>query len=352
LTQRLAEVQAERERLLKNDIPRLPLFGKVIDGIVPGQKITFGSKDKIGYTVYSFVPVNSDLFVQYVDSALPDEDIVGIINSVASRLQSRSEDNIPAEAGMCIEGGFVPLKGTYERVTIGVRLKEFPDVHFSVDVHKNLEFLIESSSPTLLREQAKEAAEAAGVGAIFARIKVLRDQTRQLGTFKGEEIAARTPAYKEDTEAHEFRFHSQGAVNDPFLPELDIRLNSGLKGNQKARVKPSLTDEEALELWDKLITTIRLRQPSDATPARPRRTPLASVARTGQICPQTGWWESSESTIDGVKRLLKAGETMPYAVADVESSLWKKLIGSPPRRQSSTAWKLVDYGDEHETPQT
>jgi hypothetical protein len=352
LAARLVEVENERQLLLKYDIPRLPLFGKLMDGIRPGQKIVFGSKNKAGYTVYSFVPVGNDLFVQYVNSVPPDDDILTPLNSVAGRLQARTEDNIPSMPGMCIEGGFVPWVGTYERVTIGVRLKEFPDVHFSVDVHKNLDSLIESSSPKLLREQAKEAAEAAGVGAIFARIKVLRDQTRQLGTFKGEEIAARTPAYKEDTEAHEFRFHSQGAVNDPFLPELDIRLNSGLKGNQKARVKPSLTDEEALELWDKLITTIRLRQPSDATPARPRRTPLASVVRTGEICPQTGWWESSESTIDGVKRLLKAGETMPYAVADVGSSLWKKLIGSPPRRQSSTAWKLVDYGDEHETPQT
>lgn len=353
LAARLVEVENERQLLLKYDIPRLPLFGKLLDGIRPGQKIVFGSKNKAGYTAYSFVPVGKDLFVQYVNSVPPDEDIVGTFNSVASRLQARAEDIIPAEPGMCIEGGFVPLNGTYERVTIGIRLKEFPDVHFSVDVHKNLDYLIESSSPKLLREQAKEAAEAAGLGAIFARIKILRQQTRQLGTLKGEEIATRTPAYKDDTEAHEFRFHSQGAVNDPFLPELDIRLDSGLKDNQKARIKPSLTDEEALELWDKLITTIRVRQPSDATPAPSHRAPLASLARTGEICPQTGWWDCSDGRNIAVgKRLLKAGETMPYAVDAVEPGLWQKLTGSRPRHQSSTAWKLVDYDDEHEASQT
>jgi hypothetical protein len=71
-----------------------------------------------------------------------------------------------------------------------------------------------------------------------------------------------------------------GAVNDPLQPELDIRFYSGMKDNSRASVNPSITDEEALALWDKLITTIRVRQPSDATPTtvtKPRAT-LASLA--------------------------------------------------------------------------
>jgi hypothetical protein len=228
-------------------------------------------------------------------------------------------------------------------------LKEFPDVHFSVDAHKNLERLREGSSPSLLREQAKEDAEADGLGAVFARTKILRQKARQLGTWKGEELALRTPAYKDDLEAHEFYFYSMGAVNDPFQPELDVRLESGLEGNQKARVKPSLTDEEALALWDKLITTIRVRQPSDATPATkaPAKVPLASQAATGQICPQTGWWECTESrSIEGARRRsFKAGEPMPHVLLPRGSGLWEKLSGAG-RRQIATVWKLVDYGDE------
>jgi hypothetical protein len=348
----LAEIEEEREYLLKDDIPDLPLFGKVIDGVLPGQKIVFGSKDQVSYAIYSFVPLGRDLFVQHLDTVLPESERVTTFNRVANHLRSRSEGEIPSEAGTCIEGGFVPLDQKYEWVAIGVRLKEFPDVHFSVDVHKNLDHLRKGSSLSMLREQAKEMAVAGGLGAVFARTTILRQHERQLGMWKGEELALRTPAYKNDLEAHEFRFHSMGAVHDPLQPELDIRLDSGVKGDSKAKVKPSITDEEALALWDKLITTIRVRQPSDATRAgAPARTPIASTVPTGGVCPETGWWECTDrkNIEGGTRRVLKAGERMPHAVLLREPGLWRNLTGSS-RRSIQTIWKLVDYVDETATP--
>lgn len=350
LAARLVEVKNERRFLLKTDIQELPLFGKVIDGIKPGQKIVFGSKDGAGYAVHSFIPVGKDLFVQYINSILPDEDIVSTFNGVASHLQARSDDEIPAAPGTCIEGGFVQLTQEREWVRIGIRLKEFPDVHLSVEAHKNLNRLREGSGPKLLREQAKEMAEADGLGAVFARTKILREHERQLGTWKGEEQALRTPAYKDDLEAHDFRFHSMGAVHDPLQPELIIQFDSGVKDDSKAKVKPSITDEEALALWDKLITTIRVRQPSDATQAPRLRAPIASTVPTGGICPETGWWECTEpkDIEGGMRRLFKAGERMPHAVLLGEPGLWKKITGSS-RRQIETIWRLVDYIDETAT---
>jgi hypothetical protein len=56
------------------------------------------------------------------------------------------------------------MKQQYERVTIGVRLKEFPDVHFSVEVHKNQKRLRESGRMDLMRQQAQQTAEEAGLG--------------------------------------------------------------------------------------------------------------------------------------------------------------------------------------------
>jgi hypothetical protein len=352
LAARLAEVEDERQFLLKTDIPNLPLFGKVIDGVMPGQKIVLGSKNRIGYAVHSFLPVGKDLFVQSVDSILPEKDIVSTINGVASRLRPRLEDEVPADPGVCIEAGFVPLQAKYERVTIGVRLKEFPDVHFSVDVHKNLAYIPLGNSPILLREQAKEQAVEDGLGAVFARTKILRQHERQLGIWKGEELALRAPPFKDNTDAHEFHYYSGGAVNDPLQPELDIRLDSGVKDDSKAKVKPSITDEEALALWDKLITTIRVRQPGDATQATARaRAPIASTVPTGGICPETGWWECTDRrNIEGdTRRLFKAGERMPHAVLLREPGLWRKLTGSS-RRPIQTIWKLVDYVDETATP--
>lgn len=355
LSKRLAEIEDEREYLMKDDIPKLPLFGKVIDGIQPGQKILFGSKDQVSYTIHSFIPLGKDLFVQqrYI---LPEYDGITTLNLVASHLRLRMENEIPAEPGSCIEGGFVNLEQKYERATIGIRLKEFPDVHFSVDAHKNQEYLPEGSNPTLLREQAKQFAEADGLGAIFARTKILRQQARTLNIWNGEEMALRTPAYKDDKSIHEFRFHSLGSIKNSLHPELDVRFETGLKGNSKAAVNPSLTDEEALIMWDKIITTIRLRQPSDATlPATAQNQfPLASRVRTGDVCPQSGWWECAENEKNEINKrhLFKAGDPMPHLLLVKKPNIWQKLIGNYPMRQIPTEWKLVEYANEPAAPFT
>jgi len=351
IVKRLSEIEEEKKYLLKDDIRRLPLFGKIINGATPGQKIVFGSKDQVGYAIYSYIPIGKDLFVQNHNSALPEEDQVPMFNRIAEHIRSRTEDEIPAEPGVCIEGGFIPLTMEREWIKLGIRLSEFPDVHLSIDAHKNLERLRKSNSPILLREQAKEIAEADGLGHIFARAKVLRQRGRQLSTWEGEELALRTPEYKDEKSVHEFRFHSVGGRNDPLRPELDVRLDTGVKDNSKGQVNPSLTDEEALILWDKLISTIRVRQPSDATlPPKPK-VPLASVVRTGEPCPQTGWWECTETQkIQGSKRrLLMAGEPMPLAVLASGSGLWKKLTSRGSAHEAATAWKLVAYGDDPAT---
>lgn len=354
LSARLKEVEKEREFLLKDDLETLPLFGQVIDGSVPGQKIVFGSKNQIGYTIYSFVPVGKDLFVQHLNSVLPQHDRIATINRVADSLRSRSEDEMPTEPGTCIAGGFVPLEQKYERVTLGVRLKEFPDVHFSVEVHKNQERLAESGRIELMREQARENAEQRGLGSLFARIKILRKEARQLGAWSGMEIATRTPPHENDTEAHEFRFESLGAVSDPLQPRLDVRLDSGVKNDRRASLNPSVTDEEAIAIWDKLINSIKVR-PSDrknTIPAVPPKAPLASLVGTGAICPETGWWQCTEDdNIEGGRRRhFAAGESMPYAILLGEPSLWQKLTGTRPTHKLTTVWQLVDYGAVATTP--
>ena len=354
LAERLAEIQKEQEFLLKEDFLTLPLFGKVIDGAIPGQKIVFGSKNQIGYTIYSFVPIGKDLFVQHLNSVLPQYDRTATFNRVASNLRFRSEDEIPPEPGTCIEGGFVQLEQKYERVTVGIRLKEFPDVHFSAEVHKNQERLAESGRMELMREQAKEDAEKRGLGLLFARIKILRQGTRQLGTWKGMEIATRTPAHDDDTEAHEFRFQSLGVVNDSLQPRLDVRLDSGVKDDRRASVKPSITDEEAIALWDKLINSIRVRSHDGTknTAAEPPRIPLASLVVTGATCPQTGWWQCAEGgNIDGGRRRhVTAGEPMPHAILLGEPNLWQRLTRDRPRYTRETVWKLVDFDAEPAAP--
>lgn len=260
----LVAVENSRELLDKEDNARLPLFGKVIDGIVPGQKTVLDSKNGVGYYINSYVPVGKDLFVLFFGNVMHQNYHAEDFNVVASHLRLRAGDEIPTEPGTCIEGGFLPLALEFERVTLGVRLKEFPDVHLSVEVHKNQERLDERESLELVLKEGEAMAKQQGHGDAYGRIKTFRRGARQLGPWQGFEIVARKPAYNDDTEAHEFGFQSLGAVHDPLLPRLDVRLDSGVKNNHTARAEPSLTDEEAVALWDKIIETIRVRQTGGA----------------------------------------------------------------------------------------
>lgn len=355
IEQRVAEdllkVEQERRYFTSDEIAKFPMFGKVIDGSIPGQKIVFGSTNQVSYSVSSFIPIGKDLFVQRTNGVLPEEDeIISVretLTKIASHLVPRSAGEIPKDAGSCFDGGFIALPLEYEKVTLGVRLMEFPDVHFSVEVHKNQDHLVESSGLELLLDRAEKQATKEGFGSVYASIKTMRRGPRKLGVWNGFEIVARKPAYKDDTDAHEFRFHSMGAVNDPLHPELDIRFYTGVRNDQQAAVRPSLTDEEAVAVWDKLLGTIRVRQPRDSrsSSANTGALPLGQLLHTGEHCVQTGWWQCTHSTkVDtGSPRHFVVGELMPHIVLLLEPTLWQKLNGERTTTKKATVWKLVRH---------
>lgn len=339
----LGEVEKDRRFLDKHDIAEFPLFGKVIDGAVEGQKLVFGSKDQAMYSIDSFIPVGNDLFVQHASGVISKDDSIKSLNTAAKLLRLREENEVPTEPGACIEGGFVAWRPEFENISLGVRLKEFPDVHFSVQVSKNQDYLVESSA----LEPRLDRAEKNG-GIWYSRVKFFRRGPRQLGNWNGFEALARKPAQEKSTESHEFAFISLGALRDSLQPKLDIKLDTGVKDDQTASVKPSLTDEEAVALWDKLITSIRVRPTGDSakhSSASPPRTPLGEFVDTGSACPQAGWWQCSDhgEVVGGRRRHFLADEPMPHAVLMGKPSAWQKLTGQRPTHQIATTWQLMEY---------
>lgn len=345
LTARISEIERERSKLPDYSLSGFPLAGSVMEGVVPGQKTVFGIRDSVSYRIHSYIPVGKDLFI-YDTNAFPEKDEIPFINNIANKLRHRDELEVPSEPGICVESGFLPVDPTFESISIGLRFRDFPDVHISIDMRKNQDYLMGEGGLKESRESAKTSAEAIGLGGFFSRIKVLRESKRQLGVWKGEEILTRRPSYKNETDAHEFRFFSLGAVNDAAHPMFDIQLDSGVKGNLKAKVEPSVTDEEAIALWDRILPTIRLRQASDATPPIfPAPTVLLGTLRkSGDICPQSGWWECMEKRkIDGKRRrLFKEGEELPPVVADGRTGLWRTLIGDT-YQIAKVEWKLIEH---------
>lgn len=129
-----------------------------------------------------------------------------------------------------------------------------------------------------------------------------------------------------------------------------MRLDSGVKNNKTARTKPSVTDEETVALWDKLIETIRVRRTGDAKPSKatPAMVPLGKLTATGDMCTQQGWWQcvEGENIEGGRRRHFTKGETMPHVVLLGEPNPWQKMTGDRPRHTSATVLKLVDYDAE------
>jgi hypothetical protein len=345
----LQEVEKERMFLAKRHLAELHRFGSVIDGAVPGQKLIFGSKDQISYTIDSVIPVGEELFVQRAESVPPEKEIeqVALLNAVAKNLQLRGDEEIPAESGACIDGGLIKRQAEYESVAVGIRFKEFPDVHFSIDTLKR-DTSVDSDALEPRLKQAEQGASREGNGHIFAQIKTLRRGNREFNNWKGFEILARKPAHEADTEAHEFLFVSLAVPNDPLRPMMELQLSTGVAGNAKASVRPSITDEEAVALWDKLTNSIRVRptgrseKNSDDSPM----VPLSTFIESGEKCPQTGWWQCSDvgEIAGGRRRHFMAGEHMADAVLLGRPSILQKLMGTRPTSLIPTVWELVSYG--------
>ena len=354
----LREVEADRRFLDQVDLAKLSKFGKVEDGAMPGQKLIFGSKDHTNYSVDSLIPLGPDLFIQHADGALSLGEEISSLNAVARSLRLRAESEIPEEPGACIEGGFVSFQPEYERIGLGVRLKEFPDVHFSIDATKK-PILVASDALEPRLVQAEKDARREGLGLLYSRIKTFRRGPRKVDDWNGFEVLARKPANGDETEAHEFLFLSQGSPNDPLRPVLDVQFNTGVGGNRTASVKPSLNDEEAVALWDKLITSIRVRPTGDAaktSTATPPKTPLGAYIDSGAECPHSGWWRCSDSgeVAGGRRRHFVEGDVMPPVVVLGKPDVWQKIRGQRPGHEIPTVWELMEYdqvsGAEDATP--
>lgn len=130
----------------------------------------------------------------------------------------------------------------------------------SVDLHGDL-------------KESQQNAKDSGLGAWANHLKILRDGRRVVNDWHGDEMLLRIPSGYGKPSHHTFMFRAAGAPHDPLHPFVEITLDTGVKGNSTSSVEPSLSDEEALALWDWLLNSIRVRPNAVAVkasaPAKP-----------------------------------------------------------------------------------
>lgn len=285
-----------------------------------------------------------------------NEAIAEIVD-IARRVRQRNETEVPAGPGNCIEYGFLPdahglPKGNPgELVQIGFRLKEFPDTHLSISIRPASQRFDESNTLEWQLERLEKSLKAEDPNHIRLKTKYFRRGKRTLNNWGGGfEALSRSPEQPEIHSIHDFGMDFQGVANDPLKPFINVQMQTGVAYNEAGTAKPLLSDAEAIAVWDKITSTIRVR-PTNATAMETARLdpqplfPIGELAVTGRTCPQSGIWESSEpSGIEGAqRRYIKAGDIMPRIAVRGEPSLWQKIKGKTPSHQLATFWRLVGY---------
>lgn len=285
------------------------------------------------------------------------EGTVALIKSMAARLRRREVGEAPSQPGNCIEYAFIEdmdnpaPEDLMEHIRIGFRLKEFPDAHFSIYVAPSNPHDPESDSLERQFKRFKENPSTPEETRVLARIKYFREGPRSIHDWQaGYEVLMRTPVEEGSLSHHDFQMKFTGVPHDPYKPYADIQFQTGVVGDAAGAGEASLTDEEAVAVWNSITSTIRVRPIGVAvnkSPADKLRSPLGELAATGRVCPQTGWWKSSETNLlDGTgRRHLNAGERMPHVMIVSNLSLWQRFKGERGVYRAATMWQLVDYDD-------
>lgn len=366
----------EKTQELKNEkhLREPSTYIGTFDGPNPESKIVVGYSDfeSSGLVqLHSYIRLGAHAFVQSTKNS-PLDDLPGggddktsykkfvtKMQHIAARLRVREEAEVPSEPGICIDSGFVAeAEGRYyELISIGFRFPEYPDVSFSLLLHTTDRPNPSNELEVSLRE-AQEMAETADEKRWYASIRKLRTGKREIGGWAGAEQLARLPPQlgeKNKPWTHEFAFKSIGVANDRLRPYVDMEMSTGVVDDSKGEVPPTLKDEEAVALWDKLTGSIRPRPVSappvspqtPPAPPRPQPTvPLGTVVPSLQRCPQTGMWECSAEIAAGEKRqrYFPQGMVLPTVIVrGPERTLWQKIQGVPPNRLVETSWTLVSY---------
>ncbi|MFD0877726.1 T6SS immunity protein Tli4 family protein [Massilia pinisoli] len=181
----------------------------------------------------------------------------------AKSLRVRTEADIPAEEGYCIEHGFMASSfyGDQEMVNVGIYLPSLPDVTFSISSNKDAyadypkeEFEKKKVEELSVLARVRQAQQEQGV--MYPHRTVLREGKRSVQHWHGEESLIKRP-----NGVHDFEWGFVGTPKDVANPsEFIVNMYTKVEHNMVGAAKAaSLTDDEAVALWDKLLSGLKFR---------------------------------------------------------------------------------------------
>lgn len=242
-------------------------FTSVVAGPVPNSLLLryFGSpylKSRGSEGIRSFVPAGNHVFEFGWGSGREEsaDQIIRQSADIARNLRARDNTEVPKGSGACIDLGFIAeTTGKFQEIfSAGVHLPSLPDISFSVMSNKNAR----TDGPNGVGIIARHEAAMRDQGVIFptdSELARLRIGKHIVNGWNGEEVLLRHNG-KDGVMIHEFMWEAIGKTGDLRHPAaVDINLDTGVAANTKYATKGSLTDDEAVALWDKLLSSLRFR---------------------------------------------------------------------------------------------
>jgi hypothetical protein len=352
---RQAEIDAVPNKQGKKNMENIEIYdnngfrGKIF---LFGRDITKGKEkgkpvEWVNVALEAYVHANGKSFNLTTDGY--DADNIGNLRSLIDKLRLVSEKEIPTAPGFCFGPGMFidPLPADFtEGVTLFAGFPEHLDFAVALDTRAGLK----SDGEGRLERNARVASQRPlWLKPLFTN---LRRGKRTIHGIEGDEIITRVNELN-FVNTHGFDWEVDGTEHDVFVPYLHFEMSTGNPITPGARPVISFLGEEALlQLWDKMVSSIRVR-PTSAAPPKQNGTPpsprLGDSASAGDICPETGWWECEDGgngagVAGGQRRFLKKGERMPQALLLQPQTLRDKLRGvqASYQREQPTGWTLID----------
>ena len=181
----------------------------------------------------------------------------------ANNLRLRDENEVPKEPGYCVKNGFMSDNkyDSQEMADAGLYFPSFPDVTFAITANKNAygdyppaEYDAKVRGKLSLLARIQEAKDQQGKN--YPPRTLLREGKRDVQHWHGEEsLIRRTDG------VHDFEWTLVGTPRDIAYPAvLEASMYTKVAHNMVGAAEAaSLTDEEAIALWDKLLSGLKFR---------------------------------------------------------------------------------------------
>lgn len=156
---------------------------------------------------------------------------------------------IPESIGFVVDGAILVDKDfNRESWSMAVQFAGKPDVHFGISA------FAQKAVEEPLRKRTADVH--ASLLARFVGLSHLRNRERPVGPIWGEEIL--TAGTEKGKRAYAFKWEAPGKAWSLAEPNINIELGV-IESAYETNKESFATDDEALELWDAIVDSIRLR---------------------------------------------------------------------------------------------